>query len=430
MKIVLFSPSIETSAIAQTSQMLVDQLAKSGHQIVLVASEIESNVGKKLKFNCNKLLEHTNFAQVEDALNAADVVCYQVGDNYDYHGGLISYLIRYPGVVILHDFFVPHLFYSWALSDPKCARQIFSKIQPDSNFDVFVKEIGQRDFLERHIGNYQLVGWIASMASSVITHSEWGLSYFKDFSAGPIRIIPLIPSQKLLAQTFIPAERSDEFVVLTVGNVNYNKRASQIIRAISCNPSLVENTIYRIVGSINPTIANELNRLASELGVRIEITGEVNDADLHYYLSRASVVTCLRFPALESSSASLIEALFSEKATIVVDTGCYREIPDDCVMKIDIENEIEEICESLTRLLNDVELRASIAKKGHDWARLNYDVRKYVGAVESALAEEVQNRYQANLSMEVAAQLVEWFPKSIPNVVLDRLGMRINGIFE
>ena len=430
MNIVFFSPTQENSAIAQTSQNVVDQLTIAGHQVVVVDSQVKNSLDKSLHFNCKSLTSHRNVAEVREMLEKADAICYQIGDNFDFHGGALAYLQDYPGLVILHDFFLPHLFHAWADCDLSRGRLIFAQFYSQLNFDTFMKEIRREEFLATHVEKYSVAGWIASMASSVITHSEWGLSSFKDFSAGPIRIIPLSPSQKLLAQTFIPAERSDEFVVLTVGNVNYNKRASQIVRAISSNPSLVENTIYRIVGSINPTIANELNRLASELGVRIEITGEVTDADLHYYLSRASVVTCLRFPALESSSASLIEALFSEKATIVVDTGCYREIPDDCVVKIDIENEIEEICESLTRLLNDVKLRASIAKKGHDWARLNYDVRKYVGAVESALAEEVQNRYQANLSMEVAAQLVEWFPKSIPNVVLDRLGMRINGIFE
>jgi hypothetical protein len=52
------------------------------------------------------------------------LVIYQIGDNYDFHGGAIPWLDKLPGVVCLHDFFVAHLFNGWAQSNRQVAEEV------------------------------------------------------------------------------------------------------------------------------------------------------------------------------------------------------------------------------------------------------------------------------------------------------------------
>jgi putative NADH-flavin reductase len=110
MKIVLFSPTSEISAIAQTSKVLVEEMSKRGHEIVIVSSESFKLGNPQIEFNCKEILQNSESERVQEVLFVADAICYQVGNNYDFHGGLLPYLAAHPGVVILHDFCLPDLF--------------------------------------------------------------------------------------------------------------------------------------------------------------------------------------------------------------------------------------------------------------------------------------------------------------------------------
>jgi glycosyltransferase involved in cell wall biosynthesis len=159
--------------------------------------------------------------------------------------------------------------------------------------------------------------------------------------------------------------------------VNPNKRVESVIKAIGDSERLRARTLYEIVGRIEPEVADELGALARTLGVDLSIAGEVDDATLREAVRGADAVCCLRYPALESASASAIEAMLYGKAVVVLDTGFFRDLPDDCVRKVSPKREIVELSSALEALEADPAARIAQGERAAEWASRTFRADNY-----------------------------------------------------
>ena len=281
-----------------------------------------------------------------------------------------------PGIVCLHDFFLGHLFHDWARNRRPEAMAVLK--------EWYGADVAERYFSieENFIENTQdiapMTEWISSMALGVVTHSSWAIQRVLSACPGPVHVIALaydLPQYS--TSSTATSMRSGKLSVLTVGHVNPNKRPSSVIREIGNSPYLRDRVDYRLVGLIEPSMAAELDSLAARHQVNITICGEVDEARLKQEIESADVMCCLRWPALEAASASAIESMLYGKATIVMDTGFYRELPDEYVRKISIENEMPELQSVLEAFCRN---RESIPELGHTaarWARQHFNAQKY-----------------------------------------------------
>lgn len=157
-------------------------------------------------------------------------------------------------------------------------------------------------------------------------------------------------------------------VLTSVDQVIPDIRCETVIMAIAANAVLRENTNYRIIGLMAWSVQNHFYHVARQLGVALECNVFPSEADTNNALDRADVVTCLYWPHRVEHSASTIKTMQRGKATIVTDVKPYSEIPDDCTVKIDPENEFRDLVFALNRLHSDVGLRQSMAVKSKQWA--------------------------------------------------------------
>lgn len=164
-------------------------------------------------------------------------------------------------------------------------------------------------------------------------------------------------------------------ILTSVGQVIPDIRCEAIIRAIAANAVVCANTNYRIIGLMAWSVQNHFYHVARQLGVALECNVFPSEADTNNALDRADVVTCLYWPHRVEHSASTIKTMQRGKATIVTDVKPYSEIPDDCTVKIDPENEFRDLVFALNRLHSDAGLRHSMAEKASQWAA---QVSRYV----------------------------------------------------
>jgi glycosyltransferase involved in cell wall biosynthesis len=376
MKLMLFTPVVKSSAIGRMACLITQKLIAYGHEIVVVRTEEECFFNQPIHNFGTELVSWCEFERVNTLAQSADALIYQIGDNYGFHQGCIVWLEQLSGIVCLHDFFLGNLFHRWAQAHRPEADAILRNWYTPEVADQFFSYKNGESFIEGMHATSPMTEWICSMAQSTITHSDWGIERVLNSCAGQVRVVPLAYESKLIKNN-VSTAKNDKLRILTVGHINKNKRAANVIRAIGKNRLLCKKVIYQLIGYITPETRAELSTLAKKQKVNLIISGEVDDAILIDALDQANVISCLRWPALEAASVSAIEALWYGKPTMVTSTGFYSQIPDECAIKINPENEISEIKTVLEKLQANPQHLKELGQCGQQWAMQTFTADNY-----------------------------------------------------
>ena len=407
MRFVMFSPGLTASAIGRMACMITHALRQQGHRVQVVRTEAASLRDQPTHDFGDGVVFWHDTGGVSDAIRAADLAIYQIGNHYGFHEGALEWLRSAPGVVCLHDFFLGNLFHSWA-----------ERRRPEAEalLRTWYGEEAVRGYFNHHFTEATITAihdsapmteWVASQALGVVTHSSWGIARVVRACGGPVRVVPL-------AYTPPPGwpptgERTDSrFQVLTVGHVNSNKRAESVIRAIAHSETLRSTTTFRLLGAIIPEVRDRLERLARDCGVRLVISGEVSNDELSVALRDADVVCCLRWPNLEAASASTIEAMQCGKAVVVTDTGFYAELPRDGVVRIHPDREVAELRTQLERLHAAPTERAALGERAARWARATFSPDNYARQLSEIALDCLRAAPVIDMVQDAARQLKLW----------------------
>ena len=406
----MFSPTAVPSAIGRVTGLLVAALIEQGHEVVVVRSEDVSDLDSPTRALPTRIIRWDDADAVRAVAETADAVVYQVGDNYSYHRGCLEWLPTLPGVVCLHDYFLGDLFRDWAAQHGPEADATLRSWYGEAADPRYFSHNQSVSFIAATAETTPMTEWVASMAQGVVTHSSWGIARVLAACPGPVRVVPLpydAPGLAFGPRRTALADDTD-FTVLTVGHGNTNKRMESVIRAIGTSPRLRRSAVYRLVGGIEPVVAERLSALADSHGVRLSISGEVGDRELWEAIDQANVISCLRLPALEAASASTIEAMLYGKAVVVVDTGFYRDLPDDCVRKVSPEREVDDLRTALESLQADPSSRAALGERAAGWARATFRADGYAQSL-TGICRDVAAAVPALEAMRFFADtLVRW----------------------
>jgi glycosyltransferase involved in cell wall biosynthesis len=411
MKIVMFTPVLKASAIGRVARLITRELVRLGHDVVVVRSEDEDLHGAETYDFGQVPIAWNEQPAVNAATSRADLILYQVGDNALFHRGCVEWLLRCPGVVCLHDYYLGHLFNGWATKRRAQAGQILRHWYGDKVAETFFELATRPMFMELTWEAAPMTEWICSMATGVITHSSWDVGRIQKACAGPVRVVPLAYDSLPVDARLEESGNSDNqgmLNILTVGYVNTNKRAASVIRAIGASPALRGRAVYRLVGPVRSSMVRELSALARGCGVRLRISGEVDDIGLSMAFQEADVVCCLRWPSLEAASASAIEAMLHGKAIVVTDTGFYRELPDELVTKVAPQDEVASLRCALERLGASHDLRATLGERSRDWAAKTFTARNYAEEVISMVEMSVRVRPLLEASAYFTRVMTSW----------------------
>ncbi|MGK6310101.1 glycosyltransferase [Variovorax sp. DT-64] len=428
MKIVLFSPLANTSAIGRVSALIVPALIELGHAVTLVRTE-KTHILSATPHACPApLVDWTDEPKVEEAVRDADALVYQIGNSYDFHCGGLHWLARRPGIVCLHDFVVAHLFAGWAETRRQEADEVLHSWYGEAVARSFYAARDHREFIDTASRDHPMTEWISAMAHGVISHSHWGMPRVLRASAWPARVVALPYNAPAARPAADVANDKSRVRILTVGHANPNKRIESVIRAIGESSYLRDRVEYRLCGHIDPRYALELARAARAVGLRLQISGEIDDLGLQSAMNEADIVCCLRWPSLEAASATAIEGMLYGKALVVTDTGFYSELPDDCVCKISMADEIGALRLALERLATDSSARYAIAARAQQWAQATFSARNYAThLVELALLARKAEPMLA--TVETIARYLSGWGASTALMAADEIAGPL-GIFE
>ena len=298
MKIAWFTPFHLRSAIGEFSQHVTAELANFAEVELWVSrnADIEPWTSDKTPLLETELpIVHYSLGSEELlTLSQYDVIIYNLGNYLDYHRDVHMTSLEYPGIVILHDRVLHHLFADmWLMDDePNPPRYIerMGVFYGKEGADIARASLeGKRSPVwenDDEVIRYPLYEEGIVNALGVVTHSEQQAGEIRESWLGPVSRLYLPCYRDVLNKTKkISQPVADRRLrLLTVGHVNPNKQVHKVIEMLADNPELAANVEYRVAGPDGGFVAyrERLRRLIEGSGCRlsVEMLGWLADDEL------------------------------------------------------------------------------------------------------------------------------------------------------
>jgi glycosyltransferase involved in cell wall biosynthesis len=242
---------------------------------------------------------------------------------------------------------------------------------------IFMDPISTSDTLYQQFGNYyrrRLVPLITPKSETVITVSNYEKRRILDrmkIDENKIKVIYNgIDEQRFRVKNDRESNDSiktrynlPEKYILFIGNTAARKNALRVIEAYALYASKTEQPVPIVAPGLNKAFIKEhLQRICQPNKLDSFITpGYIRDEDLAG-LYEAS--TLFLYPSLsEGFGMPLVEAMACGTPVITSNISCLPEIAGNAAMLVDPTN-VKAICEAITKLLSNEELRVSMVDLG------------------------------------------------------------------
>jgi len=335
-----FTPLSPRSAIGEFSRHVTAALARH--------AEVELYTADRPPWQPTALPVHA--FEGTDALAelaSLDAVLYNVGNHAPFHRAIHEVSLRRPGVVIVHDRVLHHLFAElWRDADGALAPAYVTRMRAyhGEGAALLAREVRagraeppwQRDgAVTRHpLERAALRG-----ALGAVTHSVEHARQLRAGWLGPVAAIaqPTYAPDRAAARPPGAARADGRVQLTTIGHVIPNKHVERVVAALAADPELAAHSHYTVAG---PLDAGAPHTLALEAAVRaaphvsVELLGWCEDAEIERLLAATDLFVNLREPAMESGSASLARELASARPVLCFATGAFAELPADAVARV------------------------------------------------------------------------------------------------
>lgn len=305
-----------------------------------------------------------------------DRVLYQVGNSH-FHSYMFPLIARYPGVVVLHDFYLGNIMYQLELHEG----------WTNAWTDALLYSHGYRAVAERHAPDgvtaaafkYPVNRALLENAQGVIVHSEHARTLGRSFydAAFPDRWA-IIPSLRKLP---MPRDRAgiraalgigaDDFVVCSFGMVGQTKLNARLLDAW-LGSSLAARPDCRLVfvGEVPAHAYTEALRRAiaqSPHADRITLTDFAPRELYEQYLVAADLAVQLHTLSRGETSAAVRDCMGYALPVIVNAHGAAAELPRDAVVTVADDFVDAELTAAIERLRADRSERTRLSRAAQEY---------------------------------------------------------------
>lgn len=384
----------ERSGIADYSAELLPELSRHYDIEVIVSQPKVSDSWIKA---CLPIRTVEYFMQYA---HSYDRILYHFGNSL-FHQHMFDLLDHFPGVVVLHDFFLSsvkaHLELSgyfpgvWACELYKSHgyASVWERFHAQDTTDVIFKYPCNFSILQ------QAIGVIVHSAYSVSLAREWFGDGLGDYwEVVPHLRVPARGAGQIGARKRLGLNL-DDFVVCSFGILSRTKRNHRLLRTW-LNSKLEKDPHCRLI-FVGETDSGDYGRQLLEtirhsgLGDRIRITGWVDADAFRHYLAAADVAVQLRSRSRGETSGTVLDCMNYCLPTIVNASGSIAELPQDAVWMLPDEFKDVELIEALETLHRDPERRQTLGSRAREVILTRHAPRdcaeQYARSIEAFYAE-------------------------------------------
>lgn len=369
-------------------------------------------------------------SRVVEALDAYDLVIHVLGDS-DLHAGILPLALAVPGLVVLHDAsltnLVRHTAYESGYLDELVEEMAASFGDDDAAILRTGEAPGGAAGWLRFCAQHALDDRLLQASLGVVVHSAWHAARVGGHSLGEVTVAPLpVPSNELVddgpvwtGANLLESLPQDDLLLVTVGAANANRHIDLLLAAMAADPATSSRLRLWAVGGATEQQAAELTDQAAALGIaeRFLVTGRVSDAALHLILDRADMAAALRDPVLEGQSASVLTQMLAGVPVVVYDHAHYAELPDDAVVKVAPEADVDGVVEALRLLALDEADRKRRGQHAQEYVSSSRGGPQYAAALLEAGNRALAARPHVHVTSDVADQLARLDLHTVPEIV-------------
>ena len=335
MRVAYFSPlPPQRSGLADSSLELIPHLAHLADMTLFVSDpgQLDSRILERYKVRSHKQFS----LQKEDF----DLALYHIG-NSEYHDEISRLAIEFPGVIVLHDFFLHH--------------SVAQRTIGQDNRFAYIREMGYEQGAEgvrqamalgrgssTPIYEAPLNSRLLDVSLGVIVHSQFAARLVRRQGyKGPLAVIPA-PIAQYPGQSRRAELNLHEEVVLyaSFGLITKEKQVVEILAALRRLRAIMPEAFYLLVGEAMPELPIEKTIQEFDLENAVHYVGYAAElADFVDWIHTADIVINLRNPTVGETSATALRAMAARKPLIVNDQGWYREIPSEAAVHVAPGNE-------------------------------------------------------------------------------------------
>ncbi len=411
MKLAYFSPlSPKRSGISDYSEELLPYLAQ-GADITLFVDDFDPTnpeVGSRFE-----VIDYQKHPESLTQLSAFDAILYHMGNDHRYHTGIFETMVKYPGILVLHDFALHDFFFNLAQTrkDLRLYLDEVGRCYGDSVKRAASEALaaGAPPRIAANAVRFPLNDRIVREARGVIVHSNWSRQRLASIAPGAtVQVIPHHITEAAAAAGPSSHNTNGRPVqIASFGLITPNKGIERALRALAALKTKYDFR-YTLVGEPNQYF--DVRSLVRELGLedRVEITGHVSLAEFQRHITETDIAINLREAIIGETSGSLCRIMAAGVAAIVSDAGWFGELPDNAVVKLDMTRNSDELLQAyLAALIGNQELRHEIGANARRHVLADHDIRKgaaqYLDFISRIINQQPKEYLVDTLAREIGA---------------------------
>jgi glycosyltransferase involved in cell wall biosynthesis len=389
-RIAWFTPWATRSAIAEFSRHVTAALAPAADVEIWTADDPpwQPSDLRVVRFSAGE--------EAREALSGYDIAVYNIGNHAGYHGEIHRMSQLRPGIVILHDRVLHHLFAGvWNVERGAPCPTYLARMRAYHGEDgasvARAVLAGERDGpwrCEDEVVRYPLERAALQGALGTVTHSPGHARQVRERWLGPVRAIPLPCYRGLLGLPPAAVRPGERVQLTTIGHVVANKHIDRVIAMLADDAELAARTSYTVVGSVDAgdPLARRLDELLrASPHVSARLLDWCDEPELDRLMAATDVFVNLRHPGFESGSASLARELAAGRPILCFDGGSFGEVPAGAVARVPA-GDFAAAAAELRRLVLDPDRRAGLAAAARQVARERSE-EGYAGALLELIDE-------------------------------------------
>jgi glycosyltransferase involved in cell wall biosynthesis len=411
MRLAWFSPwPPQRSGIAGRSAELTSHLAARGHAIDVFVDAREVPTARRSgdegpQSGAIRVQSAHDFVW-RAARGQYDLPVYQLG-NSRLHAYIWPYLLRWPGLVVLHDARLHHVRAAALLTAGRddVYREEFTWSHPDVSPDA--AELAVLGFDGTYYYQWPMRRAVVESARLVAAHSRGVVDDLRAEWPHPVaaavEYVPLgegarepIDPSRVMAERAALGLAPDHVLFGVFGALTAERRVPQVLRAFATTVARVANARLVLAGTPTPEV--DVARLIRDLGIAAStiVVATPDDQRFDTLIAAADVCINLRWPTALETSGPWIRALAAARATIVTDLAHQAHLPlldprtwerhapidstqavEPIAVSVDLADEEHSLRVAMRRLAGDADLRHRLGAS----ARLHWEAEHTMEAM-------------------------------------------------